>query len=119
MRNVLSALAAAALLLIPAIAAADTIVFNPVDSVLLGDPDDGYRAVEVTGRTGSGESTTIVLLAYNSGGDMERDRIEGCYRQAVIAMNKPGRWRFTATARLIWSGHNRYYIQQCGLSRID
>jgi hypothetical protein len=119
MRHVLSAVASTALLLIPALATADTFVFNPVDSVFLGQPGGGDRAVEVTGLTGSGESTTIVLMAFDVGGDMERDRIEGCYRQAVIAMNKPGRWRFTAIARRMSTGENRYYIQRCGLTRID
>jgi hypothetical protein len=116
MRHILSAIAAIALLLTPALAAADTFAFNPVDSVVLGEAD-GYRSIAVTGRTGSGESTTIVLLTNEYPDDAARARIEGCHRQAVIAMSKPGRWRFTAVGNLY--GGNHYYVQQCGLTRID
>lgn len=114
MRHLLASLLAAATLAVPAVAAADTLTFVTVDRILSGPTGSGTLSLYVTGRLdGEEEARTIRLISSSSSDTVN----ELCNRQAVIAMNKPGRWHFVAVANL--EGTNMYRVSQCGLTRVD
>jgi hypothetical protein len=117
MRHSIIALAATLAAAVPAVAAADTFAFSTVDTVVVGeDGENGYsNAMLVTGLRDGQNAPTTSLLVDN----LEHSpRLERCYRMAIIAMSKPGRWRFTVDT-WVSSWGSIHFIDRCGLTRVD
>jgi hypothetical protein len=114
MRHLLASLAlGTALLAAPAFAAADVLDFDALDSVFVGPGNSSADEVTVTGRL-AGEASSVTMTLYANSYFV--DRLERCYRLALMALNKPGRWRFTVDGQ---RAGNRVFATRCGVTRID
>ena len=114
--GVCSILAAAAVLMVgvatskPALTqtAPGHVVFETVDAVTEGPFDQSMRSprisLQVTGIVWGQATTATVTTIWSGNQDMHHDQHNNCLRMALLAMDRPGRYRFQL--RQGWTHHH-------------
>ena len=114
----LSALLVAAALAVPAVAAADVHVYTRVNEATV--QPDGYDAILTIDGVGQGGARTFHYLIQNATGERggyTMSLAEVCYRNAMLALSKPGRYTLKLTFDVAHPGYGR--VESCSLRRVE